>query len=201
MKMKIVLLMLVAMVAITQAELLTNPGFEDGTYGPKNVPDGWSIFYAATYSTAFTWHSTGGVGGGKCLELAYAGMPYTYYTGFAGQYVAVSPGDELSFSVWAKSPTQGTPANPYGYFTWFNTASAWISYGFLYPTGASTVGDDWTQVNFGSLVAPETAASLGIWLYGNSAGCLYDDASLTLVPEPVTLSLLGLGALMLRRRK
>ena len=200
MKMKIVLLMLVAMFATAQAEMLTNPGFEDGTYGAKNVPYGWSMFYPS-YTSQFTWHSTGGVGGGKCLQLAYQGLPYTYYTGFAGQYVAVTPGETYTFSVWAKSPTQGVPANPYGYYTWYTSGWAWIAggYGFLYPTGASTVGDTWTQVNFGDLVAPEGAAYMGCFLYGNSAGCLYDNASL--VPEPVTLGLLGLGALMLRRRK
>ena len=198
MKMKIVLLMLVAMFATAQANMLTNPGFEDGAYALKGIPDGWTA-YSPTYTSAWNWHSTAGVGGGKCIELIYQSLTYAYYTGFMGQYVDVAPGDEVSFSVWAKSTTEGGTAMPYGYFTMYTSGWGYISYGWLYPVGASTVGDEWTEVSFGSLTAPEGTAFMGIFLWGNADGILYDDASL--IPEPVTLSLLGLGALMLRRRK
>jgi hypothetical protein len=40
------------MFATAQAELLTNPGFEDGAYGAKNMPDNWGLFYSYSSLTS-----------------------------------------------------------------------------------------------------------------------------------------------------
>jgi hypothetical protein len=120
----------------------------------------------------------------------------------------VTPNTEYAFSVWAKSPVQGQVADAYGYVSFFNSTGSLISGGWLGTY--SNAGDVWAEVDFGTWVAPDGAHTVAYmfaggdwsgWDGNNTNGVLLDDASVTLVPEPVTLSLLGLGALMLRRRK
>ena len=221
MKMKIVLMMLVAMVATTQAEMLVNTGFEAGSYSSKGWPDSWYNSYTDT--AGLTWHSTGGRGGGKMVQLQTYTWGYSTWStalstsvwtsgwGQAYLFQAVTPitaGEDYTFSLWAKSAVQGTPANPGLYVTFMTDSWSYLDYGWASPTNGLyntiTVGDDWTQINFEAWTAPE-GATLAFFCLGarvsESGSILYDDVSMTLVPEPVTLSLLGLGALMLRRRK
>ena len=205
--MKKIVLMLAAMAlvaGIAQAELLTNPGFEDGAYGVKLIPDGWSI-YSPTYSSGWDWWlSGGGAHGGSKYMSMHAAPSASYTTATIGQVLPAAPGDEFTFSVWAKSPSQSVNATPYGYITWGNATTSWLSYGSLIPDNSS-VGNTWTLVSFDAVTAPAGAEWGYFQVMGTLAndaaagGILYDDASL--IPEPVTLGLLGLGALMLRRRK
>ncbi len=226
--MKKIVLMLAAMAlvaGIAQAEMLTNPGFETGTYGPQNMPDSWYLS-ESTWPAQMTWLSTAGRGGGKAILLnSFSGtewdsdlsatVSFSSETGWLGQWTGpgtVTAGSEYAFSVWAKSPTLEETAYPYGYLSWFDVSSSgitnyWIT-AWTNDTTASpwsvTAGDDWTFIDFGSFTAPAGATSVTFWLagyYSNQAsgGVLYDDASM--IPEPVTMGLLGLGALMLRRRK
>jgi hypothetical protein len=208
----VVLLLVVLMAGITQANMLKNPGFEAGRYGAKNVPGNW-VIYSPTYTSGWSWLDGPGIAdyqGAKCMQMMTNLATGAYYsTATVIQWVPVTPGWEYSFSAWAKSPSSTETAIPYGYYTWFDTASTWVgspSYGSMLPD-ISSVDDNWTRIDFGSVVAPEGAAWGLFQLMGGSwnaaaGGILYDDAHLHgVIPEPVTLGLLGLGALMLRRRK
>ena len=190
MKMKIVLMMLVAMFATAQAELLTNPGFEDGS---GTMPDGWS--YTSGYG-GYAWLPTAGVGGGKAIQISYTTSATGYF--WIGQYVPVTAGETYTFSVWAKSAVQGTPIGASAYVTWMDVSYSSLDGGWY--SAATSAGDTWAEYTLGDpTVAPEGAAWAAFWLCGYADGWLVDDASF--IPEPVTFSLLGLGVLMLRRRK
>jgi hypothetical protein len=116
----------------------------------------------------------------------------------------VTGGSNYTFSVWAKSPSASATVTPYGYVSWFDSASSTLDGYWVYPDNSS-VGNDWTEISFGWATAPVGTTSATFYLAGylnlEAGGILYDDASMSLIPEPVTMSLLGLGALMLRRRK
>ena len=204
------LLFLVAvglMAGIAQANMLSNPGFEDGTWGKWNVPDHWSTWGNTTQ--AWSWNATAGRGGGKCVWLHCT--PGTDRTeAWMGQYVPVAPGTEYAFSVWARAVKGGPAAGAadvYGYITWLDAASATISDYWLYPDAAPET--TWEKVTFSmsdgsAIVAPEGAVWGGFWVAGyytndEEGGIYIDDATVT--PEPITLGLLGLGGLMLARRR
>jgi hypothetical protein len=218
MKKKIVVLMLMASLAmVAQAELLSNTGFEAGTYGAKLNPTNWAIggYYSSSIITSgqHNWNSVGGVGGGQCMLLK-ARSYTTATTGTAGgvstvqvdvflgqELTSLTEGAEYSFSAWTKQAgSEGSGATPYAYYTWWDAAHTGWGLGYGWLTGDITVDDTWQEVDFGTLIAPAGAVDISIYLAGSSTkGILFDDASF--VPEPVTLSLLGLGALMLRRKK
>ncbi len=76
MKTKLLLMLLAIALAagVAQANMLTNPGFEAGVYAPKNVPDDW-VIYSPTYTSGWTWLSTGGIGGGRSKHETPAARP------------------------------------------------------------------------------------------------------------------------------
>ena len=205
MKIKIVLLMLVALVATTQAELLLNGDFEGGVYGGTtwyytfgltytDVPNNWNMNYAG-FSSGHTYFSTGGADGGGFIRLN------DYSTGsWASLYqtVSVVGGEQYAFSVWTKSVSGDAP---WGRINW--DVGTDVSVG---STGA-VAGSTWASLDFGTHIAPAgaTTATIYVGTWGNDVAGIdsvdYDNASFSLVPEPITISLLGLGALMLRRRK
>ena len=196
------------MARIAQANMLQNPGFEDGVYGKWNVPDYWSTWGNTTGD--WSWNATAGRGGGKCVWLHCT--PGTARTSaWMGQYVPVTANTEYVFSVWARAVSGGPGAggvDVYGYITWLDAASVTIGSGWLYPDAFPET--TWEEVTLGwgsgldPIVAPAGAAwgwfgVAGYYTNDEEGGYYVDDATVT--PEPVTLGLLGLGGLMLVRRR
>ena len=221
--MKKIVIMLVAMALVAgtaqaQTEILVNGDFEGGTYIADNVPDNWLAYYdtSPTASTKVNWKSfAGGPGGApnKWVEVtgwssATSSWGYVYQEVPAQKNWSYS----LSFSTRLIDGSAGGWAGPS--LTFFDAAGASISTPI--STTFTAVGS-WTWYDYGTVVAPHGTASVAVtlWSYGTSDTdgdpcngltpavdvIAYDNVSLTEIPEPITMGLLGLGALMLRRRK
>ena len=56
MKKKLLLMLFVIGLAAgaTEANMLLNPGFENGTFAAQNVPDNWTMSWSS-YTSAWTW--------------------------------------------------------------------------------------------------------------------------------------------------
>ena len=218
---KIVLLVAMAlMVGTTQANLLTNPGFEDGVFKANNPPDSW-IDSWTSYTSNMTWFKDKGQEANAHSGSRYIQMN-NWWTGSATHYdvylwqnvTGLTAGADYSFSVWGKSVTSGTTALGGMYMVWYNTSSVMTSSaaGYISSTRVDgSVGDTWTQMDFGSLTAPAGTVAGVFFLLGEdennpnhtgttgAVGIYYDDA--VMIPEPATIGLLGLGALVLTRRR
>ncbi len=204
MKMKFVMLMLVALLAllsgIAQANMLANPGFEEGTFtgALDNFPPDWSLV-SPGYTSAYTWLSDAGAhSGDKYLRLQPWYVSPSYNPGVHQSVTGVIAGGDYEFSVWTKNGVEDD-TNVQTYNIEWHDAGGVIS---SHVVDIDVISTEWTLLDFGTFTAPEgaIAASFSITLDGYNPSATYiDDASM--VPEPVTLSLLGLGVLMLRRRR
>jgi hypothetical protein len=202
--------------------ILADPGFEQQLTAPNPNPNGqagWANFGGATFLETGVAH-----GGSWVLDTPAGGggysVPGTY------QDFAASPGETFTLSGWVYTPNAlvpnsndfailqlswftGAPPNNYGGGT--GLGSTGVDVGT--PAGGGGVAlpqDVWTFVSV-TATAPADTASMGAYLLdinADSNGTFYfDDMSLTVVPEPTTLSLGALGALsalplyLIRRKK
>jgi hypothetical protein len=176
------------------ANIVANPGFEAGS----GSPDDWW-----TWNYSQTWTSADAHGGAMAERLAgFSGTwSSTWWTswGEVGQDVAVTAGETYTFDVWLKD--EGTGVNPGElYFTarFRDGDGSWLAY----PDATFAAASTWTNVDLGQYTAPAGTIDVQFVLMGNPGGSiLVDDANMVLVPEPVTICLLGFGGLLLRRRR
>jgi len=219
MKKFIVLMLVMLVAAITQAELVTNGDFETG-YVAGAVPDGWAWGneIGGTYSgTIVSWASDG------TNKYAHVVGPASWATtqtigGIIQTGIAVTAGENYLFTFDAKNTS---------YTSWFSVMVDWkdstdtrISYDndwvgsyfsgtwgvnawFVpsYSASGFVSSSSWWTYPERLVTAPDGAVTADIHFYAYmSCAHDYDNVSLV-VPEPLTMSLLGLGALMLGRRK
>jgi hypothetical protein len=230
MKKKFVVLMLLAMVAgVAQAngpELVLNGDFESGTFVAGEVPSSWTGGYGDVwfgyptsayynYDDVCQWKKAFGATGNKWVEQM------GWSTGFktaVSQVIAVEGGHLYDYSFRTKAVvgesgnTIFTSVNGSGWYDFvldFDAGKDVKVAGYqAVPTGTE---DGWATFS-GRIWVDDTATSVDLSMWGHYGAekqpiyyvalvQAYDDVSLTLVPEPLTMSLLGLGGLMLRRRK
>ena len=194
MKTKLLLMLLaIGLVAGTaQANMLLNPGFEEGAFGGNNhTPEYWEHFYTSS-PPVHTWvgSATGAHSGSKFMKMYnWTSGPYSAFLG--QEVLGVKEDGDYTFSVWAKTTAVDLTKTASIYVDWYNTSSAltssavgWIDYEIV---SVPVTGDTWTEVDFGDLTAPEGAIAAVFWLTastenGADAIC-YDDASM-LGPDP-----------------
>ncbi|UCG49222.1 MAG: PEP-CTERM sorting domain-containing protein [Phycisphaerales bacterium] len=101
-------------------------------------------------------------------------------------------GVTYTLSAWVGQPWEGYASDWWLYFTTEDYTNELIE-------TSGTAGLDWEQVSLEyTATAADAGHNIGIKMWGSSE-VSFDD--ITLVPEPATLALLGLGALMLRRKR
>ena len=210
MKKLLLMFLAIALVAGTAqaTNLLPNAGFE---VGADTLPDGWmgASYNGGVVAMDILWMDdpAGAHSGDKYMKLLTnnGSEPYLWPV----DMVPVTAGETYDFSVWAKSTNgDATPPTRTEAFICFYKAD----FGDLFslsPKWQLSPADEqwpteWTKWDICTWTAPAEAAYVDFNLVtweGNQAGTglCYDDAMMT--PEPLTISLLGLGGLMIRRRR
>jgi len=221
MKRLLVFLLLLVMAGIASADIMPDGGFESGL---------WSGSYGYMWNagTAWGWNTytqaSGGLSPGNYFGkfgLPASGYAYTY------SYATASPAWQTWDGGWAAAWQQGLVANEgdilqaSAYIKELNgtagtgvamlkieakdgsdnTLASHIEYFDVTADWAQVIGTTWEiptglpgYVGVSMVVGLDTADALG-HLVG------FDNVELNIVPEPITIGLLGLGGLFLRRRK
>lgn len=180
MKKLMVLLCVVGVAAVANANFVDDGDFESGA---MNWPNGWG---AGTSGTFVVGAGVGGSIGGQTyatdqywhgfLDVADAGGNWG-----AGDYT-------MTFS--AKTDTAGTEI----FFGWNGPG-----YAMWAPQAALTT--EWKTYSYtAAFPVASQGGSADIFLYQKGAGTMTID-NVSFVPEPATFGLLTLGGLLLRRRK
>lgn len=172
---------------VPNANLLSNSGFEDAGLGVWFAEGaGGSIDISLDSQT-----------GSQAAEVVYP----SDYQGIRQDVGGVDDGDRLqtyvmSYSV--KAANQDSVGDLIWCGLWEKAPSGWAFHnGTMYNLTA-----DWQTYSFE--IAFEKADMDGIAAVIQAAGAgsfLVDDVSLTMVPEPATMVILGLGSLLIRRKK
>lgn len=190
------------------ANLLTDPGFESGAPGepnpillPGGAGGGWAVFNDAAYSTAQAESGTYSV-----VESEGIGQAWNFAAAY--QVIGgVTAGQ--SYTLTGDFMTTAAPLSSYNpvfiQLTFFNAAGTDIgtvqtggsgAYALQYGAASPNV---WYTASV-TATAPATAVYVAPYLAmmengaNASAETIYwDNANMTLVPEPSTLALLGMG--------
>lgn len=218
MKKLLVLLLLLAMAGIASADIMPDGGFESGSWSGHNA----YVYNSTNWGYGTHNHVTSppdAYSGAKFMSFglpasgaAYSWTSYLYVgwetfdSGWAAawqQGLVVSGGDVLQASSYIKQLSG--PAGGAGFMKieWYNDT------GKLGQDIESFVATaSWAQVTGSLFTAPAGTTNVTMvvgnesWtggLMGTAIG--FDNVSLTIVPEPMSIALLGLGGLILRRRK
>lgn len=183
-------------------ETLVAPNFDGSATGVEGwanqgVDSAWGM-------AVYWWNNPGGVAGGN---------------GGFYQSVAVTAGQAYDFSCWTLRDGGGQwlpdPENPEGPTIWvpndmtgtYTMKIDWLAGETLLGTTSQdityTMGTEgWVLMTLsGTALAGADTAHVGFDAVGvNNAG-KFDNASFDVVPEPITMALLGLGSLFLARRR
>lgn len=222
-----ILLVMAVMAGVASAELLSDGGFESGLWDGTGgwfyaaYPNSWNWRYG---SASLTSDARTGNNAAKFHMIPSATWAYSSYTasfhtdygtfdftgstsGWLGAWddsIAVTGGDVLMATAWIKDG-DGTSASgdiakiqlewydDSGNRDWDNEVTQYFD-----------VTPNWTQVTVMGTVPMDAVTFhmfVGIGLDGIGRNTLFDDVSVTVIPEPMSIGLLSLGALFLRRRK
>lgn len=190
-----------------QSHLLVDPGFESGTPGqpnpiplPSGAGGGWAVFNGATFSTAHPESGNYSLQG-----LQGAGAQWNFEAAY--QVVGgVSAGQEYTLTGHYMTTTGlGSYAGAFIQMTFFDVSGTDIGTVETGGVGANAVNvnpasaDTWYSASV-SATAPAgavyVAPYLAFMMDGSQASQVdlyWDNATMTLVPEPSSLALLAMG--------
>jgi len=190
--------LVLALVGFAQAELLVNPGFEDGlepwsTWGSGSGSGGWSSAYHANILADGTAH-----GGDTYIEVGF-NPPFNPWWGYcyAFQEYPVTEGNTYQSSVWFRNgDANGAPSlieqGATLTFEWRDAAPADGARGEKLPDGVIhhpvDLTDEWVH-HIATEVAPAGAKGVTV-IFGARAAFVnvdIDDASFVEVIPPVTI--------------
>jgi|GEM_PF-954805 len=182
MKTKLLLMLLVIglVAGAAHAEMLANPGFEEGTFigGPGNYPDGWSFYYSGT-SSAYSWLSGEGAHSGTKYMRLNPWYPSPSWDAYVYQTVpGVIAGQDYAFSAWTKNEVPSDTNPGWFYLEWRDTGNAVVS---TIEVDIAGTHSEWTQLDFGVHTAPAgaVAAQFRLVIYGyDPSGWFIDDLSM-----------------------
>jgi len=201
MKKLVFVLLVVVLVSNAGANLLSNPGFETPVLGEGNhtstAPAPW---YSYT-NQGNIWHCDYPIGEFDFPD--YDGVQILEMAGFQSvdQDVAmpglVQADTEYTFTLHVYRPTWVGPGS-------FNMQVGWDGWAGWIETGDIAYSDSaWGEYSLTLDTAVETAAvgasDISVEVLLTSGDLAFDGMVLT--PEPTTIGLLGLGGLLLRRRR
>ena len=186
--------------AFGQIELTTNGNFETGdTSGWEYFPTPASSFFAdsvAPFAGGFSGNLEN-LTDGTAAVIKQANMGI-------GQ---VSAGDEITISFWAKNINGVGGVNFAEFFSEIaggGTSSAQILGGA--PLFASAT--DWTFYQFTTFAGPNVSGGVTLQftattgaIIGSTSQLLIDNVSVTIIPAPASVAMLGLGGLFAGRRR
>ena len=195
------LIITVAIPAASHASLIQNPSFEQPGVDTSSGNDG---FDDATNDVPF-WED-GSLGQNNIVT----GTKDVGTDAHTGDYVGalywpsslavvqttshiISAGEEFTMTFWHRGGF-----NPGDAAIYYLDGGARVELATQAVSGAS----DWTEVQFTALAtAASVGKPVGVLLRGTAANQVwYDDVSLTVVPEPASLVLMGLGGLVMLSR-
>jgi hypothetical protein len=189
-----------ASTAMGGIELTTNGGFEAGD------TSGWQYFAtpASTFGVDSTSPYAGGFNGN--LENLTEGSAALIKQANMGIGL-VNPGDEITISFWAKNINGVGGVNFAEFFSEVDgggVSSSQILGGA--PLFASAT--EWTFYQFTTFAGPDVSGGVTLQftattgaVIGSTSQLLIDDVSVTVIPAPGAMALLGLGGLMAGRRR
>ncbi len=196
-----------AVVVPVKANLLTNGDFEVGIV---NATSYWT--YVSVGSSIGAWTVVGEADGTGMMYVPVWGIPLlvgpetvhigdSLKAGGVEQSFATEIGSPYEVSIWAVNwPGMGDGTGSVRVY-WDNTPPPSRTGDDLLDTFVvpDVAGGGWTESVF-TFTATETLSYLEILNVAGSAITI-DDVSVTLIPEPATICLLGLGGLLLRRKR
>ena len=177
----IVLLALLAMPVIASASILVfdNADFHDGFTG-------WGVAGDVAFSDGGGYGVMDGVAGGWGVLVATdAGISLASLGVSAGDTITV----EMDMILLGGAGNPGIKLESWG-------SGANISYT---PDMTAPITSEWATYSWDYTIAAGADALKFVAIWGGGASVGYDN--LSIVPEPATMALLGLGALVLRRKK